>query len=86
MRRILKKFENFSQPAESVEKPDQPVHQVLFFGTTVRVLGVVCISSQPFGVEIVLRLFFWILESLMKNLKIFENFSQPVGKPDQSVH
>ena len=33
--------------------------------------------------------FFWILDSMRKYLKIFENFSQPaepIGKPDQPVH
>ena len=33
--------------------------------------------------------FFWIVDSLRKDLKIFEIFSQlarPVGKPNQPVH
>ena len=34
VRKILKNFENFSQPAESVRKPDQLVHWVKFFETT----------------------------------------------------
>ena len=61
----------------------------MLFGTTVRVLGIIYISSQPFEVGIVLRLFFWIPDSLRKILKIFENFSQSdglVGKLDQPVH
>ena len=60
----------------------------MFFGTVVRVLGIVWIGSQPFRVEIVLRLFCWISDSLRRIIKTFENCSQPVelvGKPDQPV-
>ena len=88
MKRILTNFENFSQPVGLVGKPDQPVHYVLFSGTTVRVLGIVCISSQPFRVGIVL-LFFLISNALRNNLTNFENCSrpaEPVGKSDQPVH
>ena len=42
----MKYFENFSQSDELVRKPDQPIHYVMFSGTTVRVLGIICISSQ----------------------------------------
>ena len=61
----------------------------MFSGTLVRVLGIVCVSSQSFGFRIVLRLFFWIPDSMIKIMKNFENFSQsdePVGKPNQPVH
>ena len=71
MRGILNIFENFSQPDEPVVKPKQPVRQVMFFRTIVRVLGIVCISSQPFGVRIVLCLFFWIPNPLRKILTNF---------------
>ena len=57
--------------------------------TRARSLGTVCVCSQSFGVEFVLSLFFWILNSLRKVLKNFKSLSQPselVGKPDQSVH
>ena len=57
--------------------------------TCVRSLGTVCVGSQSFGVGFVLRLFFWIPDSLRKVLKNFESLSQPdelVGKPDQLVH
>ena len=30
MRKVLKIFENFSQPAVPVKKPDQPVHWLSF--------------------------------------------------------
>ena len=49
----------------------------------------VCVGSQSFGVGFVLRLFFWILDSLRKVLKNFESLSRPaklVGKPDHPVH
>ena len=54
-----------------------------------RALGIVCVSSQSFGVGIVLRLFFWIPDFVRKILKFFENCSQLdelVGKLDQLVH
>ena len=57
--------------------------------TRVRTLGTVCVGSQSFGVRFVLRLFFWISDSLRKVLKNFETLSQPaqlVGKPDQPIH
>ena len=57
--------------------------------TRVRTLGTVCVGSQSFGVVFVLRLFFWIPDSLRKVLTNFESLSQPdelVGKPDQPVH
>ena len=57
--------------------------------TRVRTLGTVCVGSQLFGVRFVLRLFFWILDSLRKVLKNFESLSQSaelVRKPDQPVH
>ena len=85
----MKKFQNYSQSAEPIRKLDQPVHKALFFGTTVRVLGIVCVSSQSFKVRIVLHLFFWIPDSMRKILQNFENFSQsdgPVRKLDQPVH
>ena len=52
-------------------------------------LGNFCVGSQSFGVEFVLRLFFWIPDSLKKVLKKFESLYQPyelVGKPDHPVH
>ena len=57
--------------------------------TCVRLLGTVCDGSQPSVVKFVLRLFFWISDSLRKVLKNFEILSQTdelVGKPDQPVH
>ena len=59
------------------------------FRTSMRVLGIICINSQPFKVGIVPRLFFWITDSLRKILTNFGNFShptRPVGKPNQPVH
>ena len=61
----------------------------MFSGTEVKVLGIVCVSSQPFRVGIVLHLFFWISDSMKNIMTNFENFCQPaepVGKPDQPVH
>ena len=61
----------------------------MFSRTVVRALDIVCVSSQPFEVGIVLRLFCWISNSVKKILKIFDNCSQPdvlVGKPDLPVH
>ena len=89
MRKVLTSFEIFSQPAGPVGKPNQPVHWVLFAGTAVWVLCFVCVGSWSFGVEIALRLFFWIFDSVRKVLKIFVIFSQlagPVGKSNHSVH
>ena len=57
--------------------------------TLVWTLGTVCVGSQPFGVEFVLRLFFWIPDYLRKVLKNFESLSQLtglVGKPNQPIH
>ena len=57
--------------------------------TRVRSLGTVCVGSQSFGVGFVLRLFFWIPDSLRKVMKNFESLSQLaelVGKLDQPVH
>ena len=57
--------------------------------TRVRSLGTVCVGSKSSGVGFVLRLFFWIPDSLMKVLKSFKSLSQPsglVGKPDHPVH
>ena len=59
------------------------------FRTRVRILGTICVGSQSFRVGFVLRLFFWILESLRNVLKNFESLSQSVelvGKPNQPVH
>ena len=39
--------------------------------TRVRSIGIVCVGSQSFEVGFVLRLFFWIPESLSKVLKSF---------------
>ena len=89
MRKVLKNFESLSQPAELVGKPDRPVNRIQFAGTAVWVFGTICVGSQSFGIEFVLRLFFWITESLRKVLTNFESLSQPdelVGKPDQRVH
>ena len=58
VRKILTSFEIFSQPDGPVGKPNQPVHWVRFFGTSVWVLCFVCIGSWPFGVGIALCLFF----------------------------
>ena len=45
MRKVMKIFEIFSQSAGPVGKPNQPVHWVLFAGTTVWVLCFVCVGS-----------------------------------------
>ena len=82
-------FEILSQSDELVGKPDQSVHRIQFAGRAVWVFGIVCVGSQLFGVEFVLRLFFWISDSLRKVLTNFKSLSQPaklVGKPDQPVH
>ena len=89
MRKVLTSFEIFSQPDGPVGKPNQPVHWVLFVGTTVWVLCFVCIGSWSFRVRIVLCLFFWIPHYVRKVLTSFEIFSQldgPVGKLNQPVH
>ena len=76
MRKALTSFEIFYQPARPVRKLNQPVHWVLFVGTTIWVLCFVCVGSKSFGVGIALRLFCWIPDSMRKVLKNFENFSQ----------
>ena len=86
MRKVLTNFEIFSQPDGLVGKPNQPVLWVLFSGTTVWVLCFVCVRSWSFEVRIALRLFFWIPNSVKKVLEFFENFSQPVEKPNHPVH
>ena len=89
MRKVLKIFEIFSQPAGPVRKPNQPVHWVQFAGTAVLVLCFVCIGSWSFGFGIALRLFCWIPDSMRKVMTSFEIFSQQVesiGKPNQLVH
>ena len=45
VKKVLKNFEIFSQPAGLVGKPNQPVHWVLFSGIVVWVLFFVCVSS-----------------------------------------
>ena len=88
-RKVLKSFEIFSQPAGPVGKSNQPVHWVLFAGTTVWVLFFVCVGSWSLGVGIALRLFCWIPEFLRNFFKIFDIFSEPdgpVGKPNHPVH
>ena len=82
-------FEIFCQTAGPVGKLNQSVHWVLFARTVVWVLFIVCVGSWSFGVEIALRLFFSIPDSLRKVMTSFEIFSQPsglVGKPNQPVH
>ena len=74
--KVLTIFEIFSQPAGPVGKPNQPVHWVLFFGIVVFVLFFVCDDSHSLKVRIAIRLFFWILDSMRKVIKIFENFLQ----------
>ena len=89
MRKVLKIFEIFTQPVGPVGKPNQPVHWVLFSRTAAWVLCLVCVGSWSFEVRIALHLFFWILDSMRKVLKIFEIFSQPagpIGKPNHLVH
>ena len=89
MKKVLKIFEIFSQPAGPVGKPNQPVHWVMFVGTAVWVLFFVYVSSWSFGVEIALRFFCWISDYVRKVLENFENFSQPavpVRKLDMPVH
>ena len=58
IRKVLKIFEIFSQLFGLVGKPNQPVHLVRFFGTTVWVLCFVCIGSWSFRVGIALHLFY----------------------------
>ena len=89
MRKVIKSFEIFSQPAGPVEKQKQPIHWVMFSGIAVWVLFFVCVGSWSFGVRIALCLFFWIYDYVRNVLENFENFSQPavsVRKPDLSVH
>ena len=89
MIKVLTNFENCSQPAQLVRKPDQLVHEVQFSRTTVRALCLVWIGSRSSEMRINHRLFCWISDSVSKVLKIFEIFSQPygpVGKPNQPVH
>ena len=89
VRKVLKFFEIFSQPAEPVGKPNHPVHWVQFFATVVWVLSFVCIGSWSFGVGIALRLSCWISEFVRKVMENFEIFSPPareVEKPNQPVH
>ena len=89
MRNVLTIFEIFSQPYGLVGKLNQPVHWVLFAGTTVWVLCFVCVSSWSFGVEIALCLYFWIPDSMRNFLECFDIFSQSnglVGKSNQPVH
>ena len=57
--------------------------------TRVRTLGTVCVGYQSFGVIFLLRLVFWISNSLRKILINFESLSQPdklVGKPNHPIH
>ena len=79
MRKVLTNFENYSQSAQPVGKPDQPVIRF-------------CFPEQQLGH---FALFGSVLtdpelESSMRNvLKKFEIFSQPVqpvGELDQPVH
>ena len=89
MRKIWKFFDNYSQLDGLDGKLDQLVHQVLFSGTIVKALGIVCISSHLFGFKTIHPLFCGIPYYVRKFLTNFENFSQPaqsVGKPDQPVH
>ena len=82
-------FENCSQPAQLVRKPDQLVHEVQFSRIAVRALCLVWIGSRSSKLGINHRLFFWIPDSLRKVLTNFDNFShlaQLVRKPDQLVH
>ena len=58
LRKVLKFFEIFSQPARLVGKPNEPVHWVRFSGTAVWVVFFVCVGSWSFGVGIALRLSF----------------------------
>ena len=53
----MKNFENCSQPAQLVGKPDQLVQEVQFFGIAVRALCLVWIGFQSSGVRIVICLF-----------------------------
>ena len=57
VRKILKNFENFSQLAKQVGKPNHPVCYVQFSEIAVLVLFFVCVDSHSFGVRIALRLF-----------------------------
>ena len=85
----MKFFENFSQLAQLVRKPDQLVHEVQFSRTIVRELCLVWIGSHSSELRINHRLFFWILDSVRKVLTSFEIFSQPdgpVGKLNQPVN
>ena len=70
VRKVLKFFEIFSQPARPVGKPNQPVHWVMFAGTAVWVLFFVCVGSWSFRVGIALHLFCWISNYVRKALEI----------------
>ena len=85
MKKVLTNFENCSQPAQLIRKPDQLVHKVQFSRTAVRALCLVLIGSRSSELRINHRLFCWIPNSVRKVLKSFEIFSQPagpVGKPN----
>ena len=56
LRKVLKFFKIFSQPARLVGKPNEPVHWVRLSGTAVWVVFFVCVGSWSFGIGIALRL------------------------------
>ena len=65
------------------------IHSELELYSKVRAIGIVCVSSQPFELGIVLHLFCWIPNYVRKIMTNFENCYQPagpVGKPDHPVH
>ena len=76
MRKVLKIFEIFSQLAGPVGKPKQLIHWVQFAEMAVLVLCFICVGSWSFGVGIILRLSFWISDSMRKVLTSFKVFSQ----------
>ena len=59
VRKVIKNFENFSQPVEPVGKPNHLIHYVQFSEIAVLVLCFVCVDSHSFGVGIALCLFFF---------------------------
>ena len=82
MRKILKNFESCSQS-------DEPVHSVMFFGTTVKALGIICVNFHLFRVRNVHPLFCGIPYYVRKVLTNFKNCSElvePIREPDQLVH
>ena len=87
-RKVLKKFESLSQPAELVGRPDHLVHWVQFSGMEVWVLCFVFSVLSHSVSELYTVCIFWFPYSVRNVLKNFQNCSQPnrpIGGLDQPV-